>query len=124
MATEKCRVDIWLWAVRIFKSRSKATDACKSGKVKINGETVKASRMVQEGEVVLVRKGAVKYQYRVKQLLSKRVGAKLATDFMEDITPAEELASIEANNAFRSAFRERGSGRPTKKERRDIDSWK
>ena len=124
MAVSKCRVDSWLWAVRIFKSRSKATDACKSGKVKINGEAVKASRLILENEVVLVRKGAVKYQFRVKQLLSKRVGAKLVPDYMEDITPPEELANMDANNAFPSAFRERGSGRPTKKERRDIESWK
>lgn len=123
---EKVRIDKWLWSVRIFKSRSMATDACKSGKVKVNGVSVKASYLIQKEEKIEVRKNGFDLQYKVIDLIQKRVGAPLAQACYEDLTPAEEL------NKYQSWFvgkaspeqRERGAGRPTKKERRLIDGFK
>ena len=119
--TEKHRIDKWLWAVRLFKTRSLASEACKSGKVKIEGKSVKPSHTVKLSEEITVRKGAETRIVRVKDLLERRVDAATAALYYEDITPPEE------NPAYPSAFhtpvfkRERGAGRPTKKERREID---
>ena len=123
---EKVRIDKWLWSVRIFKSRTLATDACKAGKVKISGTPVKPSYLVQREEVVEVRKNGFDLVFRVKDLIQKRVGAPIAVACYEDLTPAEEL------HKFRDWFigkasaemRGRGTGRPTKKERREIDQFK
>lgn len=125
---EKVRVDKWLWSVRVFKSRTLATDACKAGKVRIKGEAVKPSYMLSEGEVVLVKKDGFSLQFKSLQLIEKRVGAAIAQTCYEDITPAEEKNKYEAwfNNAGMPTIekREKGTGRPTKKERREIDSFK
>lgn len=126
---EKVRVDKWLWSVRVFKSRTLATDACKAGKVRIKGEAVKPSYMLSEGEVVLVKKDGFNLQFKSVQLIEKRVGAAIAQTCYEDITPAEERTKYEAwfNNAGGMPTiekREKGAGRPTKKERREIDSFK
>ena len=115
------RIDKWLWAVRIYKTRSIATEACAGGKVKIDGNTVKASRMVRKGDIIQVRKRVIKYEYKVLKIAEKRMGAKLVPDFLEDITPEEELDKLESTPKQPIQTREKGQGRPTKKERRVMD---
>ncbi len=123
---EKVRVDKWLWSVRIFKSRTIATDACKSGKVKIEGVVVKPSQLIQRDEVLEVRKNGFNFTYKVVDLIQKRVGAPIAQACYEDLTPEEELNKY--NNWFvgkgASEKREKGAGRPTKRERREIERFK
>lgn len=123
----KVRVDKWLWSVRIFKTRTLAIDACKSGKVKINDEPVKPSAQVGVEDVVVVRKEGFNFQYRVVQLIEKRVGAPIAVTCYEDMTPEAERNKYKAwflNGSPTGEQRERGTGRPTKRERRDIDAFK
>ena len=115
------RIDKWLWAVRIYKTRSIATQACAGGKVKIDGNTVKASRMVRKGDIIQVRKRVIKYDYKVLKIAEKRMGAKLVRDFMEDLTPDEELEKLKTSKSLPHQTREKGQGRPTKKERRIMD---
>ena len=114
------RIDKYLWAVRVFKTRSLATDACRKGKVIIDEVQVKPSRAVKEGDVIHVKRNPLVYSYRVKKLLGKRLSAKLVVDYVENITPEEELKKLEVRDTF-FIKRDRGSGRPTKKERRIID---
>lgn len=123
---EKVRVDKWLWSVRIFKSRSMATDACKSGKVKIDEQNIKPSYMLKQGEVLHVRKNGFDLTFLVKELLSKRVSAVLAAPCYEDQTPADELNKYKDWFVGKAASerRERGAGRPTKRERREIEDYK
>lgn len=125
---DKVRIDKWLWSVRIFKSRTLATDACKSGKVKIKGDAVKPSYLLGEGELVQVKKEGFNLLFRCIQLIEKRVGAPIALACYEDVTPMEEKTKYEAwfNNTGVPIVekRERGMGRPTKKERRVIDQFK
>jgi len=118
------RIDKWLWAVRIFKTRALANKACAGGKVKIDSIAVKASRKIQIGNIVQVRKGVVKYMYKVCQISEKRIGAKLVPDFLEDITPEEELAKLKTSQKQPIQTREKGQGRPTKRERRMMDKLK
>ena len=115
------RLDKYLWAIRVYKTRTEAADACRSGKVSVNGTESKASRDIKAGDVVSVRKGSVHFQYRVILPVGNRVGAKLVPEFAEDITPQEELDKL--NAPFETIYirRDRGTGRPTKKERRDLD---
>ncbi len=115
------RIDKWLWVVRIYKTRSIATKACAGGKVKIDGNTVKASRMVRKGDIIQVRKRVIKYEYKVLKIAEKRMGAKLVPDFLEDMTPEEELAKLQSAQKQPIQTREKGQGRPTKKERRVMD---
>ena len=115
------RIDKWLWVMRIYKTRSIATKACAGGKVKIDGNTVKASRMVRKGDIIQVRKRVIKYEYKVLKIAEKRMGAKLVPDFLEDITPEEELDKLESAHKQPLQTREKGQGRPTKKERRVMD---
>jgi len=121
---EEVRIDKWLWSVRIYKTRNLAIDACKAGKVKIDGNAVKPSRIVKEGDVISVSLGPLNKTIRVKQLLHNRISAKLVIDFLEDLTPAEEYERIEFMKEFNAERRERGIGRPTKKDRREIDRLK
>jgi ribosome-associated heat shock protein Hsp15 len=124
---DKVRLDKWLWSVRIFKSRTLATDACKGGKVKIGGESLKPSYLVTVGEVVMVKKEGFNFEYRVLGLIEKRVGAAIAVTCYEDVTPEAERNKYTAwfQNAHKTTeIRERGTGRPTKKERRVIDQFK
>ena len=115
------RIDKWLWAVRLFKTRTVAAEACKGGKVSIGGQAVKPSRDVQVGEVINARANDVNRTVRVAGLTEKRVGPKLVAEFLEDMTPAEEyLRALQVRTAP-IAVRARGSGRPTKKERRKLD---
>ena len=115
------RIDKWLWAVRIFKTRAMATEACAGGKVKINDTAVKASRKIQAGDVIQVRKGVVKHLYCVLKIAEKRMGAKLVPNFLDDITPEEELAKLKSSQKQSIQIREKGQGRPTKRERRMMD---
>lgn len=113
--------------MRIFKSRTLASDACKAGKVRVDGEPVKPSYMVSEGEVVSVKKEGFTFQFRVVQLIEKRVGAPVAVTCYEDITPIEEKNKYNdwfLNGTPANEKRERGTGRPTKKERREIEEFK
>jgi ribosome-associated heat shock protein Hsp15 len=120
---EHVRIDKWLWAVRIFKTRSQATEACKKGRVTIGDLPVKASREVHPGEVVKVRKPPFTRSFKVLGLAEKRMGAKLAGDFVEDVTPPEEFEILEMQKQMNWSQRERGAGRPTKKERRKLDDF-
>lgn len=127
MNPAKVRVDKWLWSVRIFKSRTLATDACKGGKVKMNGVNAKPSSMIQKGDVLLIRKNGFDFQFKVIELIEKRVAAPIAQTCYENITPQEEMNKYqEWFSAGKAAAekRDRGTGRPTKKERRDIDDFK
>ncbi len=119
---DQVRVDKWLWAVRVFKTRSIATDAVRKGRVMIDDLPVKPSRVLKVGDVVQVRKSPITYRYRVLKLAEKRMGAKLVDDYMEDITPQAELEVLEVQKNMGWFQRERGTGRPTKKERRDLDN--
>ena len=118
------RIDKWLWEVRIFKTRALARKACAGGKVKINGTAVKASRNIVQNDIVQVRKGVVKYLYKVRKNAEKRMGAKLVPEFLEDITPQEELAKLKTAQKQPIQTREKGQGRPTKRERRMMDKLK
>lgn len=123
----KVRVDKWLWSVRIFKSRTVATEACKGGKVKLNGANMKPSALVQQGDVLTIRKNGFDFRFKVLELIEKRVAAPIAQKCYENITPLEEMNKYqEWFTAGKAAAekRDRGTGRPTKKERRDIDEFK
>jgi ribosome-associated heat shock protein Hsp15 len=123
----KVRVDKWLWSVRIFKSRTLATDACREGKVKVAGANVKPSQLVGENEVIFVKKEGFNFSYRVITPIDKRVGAPIAATAFEDVTPEEEktkYTSWFSNLTGRAEIRERGTGRPTKRDRREIDGFK
>ncbi|MDA3834555.1 MAG: S4 domain-containing protein [Spirochaetales bacterium] len=117
------RIDKYLWAVRIFKTRALAAEACKKGKVMILDMSVKPARTVKPGEVIKVKKMPVVYQYKVLEPLQKRVGAKLVELYLKDITPQEELDKLTMQDDF-VIQRERGTGRPTKKDRRTLDKLK
>lgn len=120
---EEVRIDKWLWAVRIFKTRSQSTEACRKGHVSIGNLPVKPSRNLHVGEIVKVRKSPVVRSFRVIALAEKRMSAKLIDDFLEDVTPPEELEIQEMQKNMRWITRERGSGRPTKKDRRELDDF-
>ena len=119
----EARIDKWLWAARIFKTRSLAADACKSGRVTLNGAQVKPSRTVKEGDEVGVKKSTVTYTFRVKQAIEKRVGAKLLPDILEDITTPEQYEILEMQRISGFVGRAKGTGRPTKKDRRALDDF-
>lgn len=122
----KVRLDKWLWSVRLYKSRSMAIDACKSGKVKVNEFNAKPSTLICRGDKIQLKKNGFNLEYRVIDLLEKRVSAVLAAPCVEDLTPAEELNKYKAWYIGKSGteFRDKGEGRPTKKERREIDDFK
>ena len=117
------RVDKYLWAMRIYKTRSIATDACKCGRVKMNGVEVKPSRMFHVGDIFTVRKGPITYTYRILQLWGNRLGAKMVPEYLQDITPKEQLELLELARYAAQSGRDRGTGRPTKKDRRDIEHF-
>ena len=121
---DQVRIDKWLWAVRVYKTRSVATEACKKGHVSIDDLVVKPSRILKVGDIVKVRKSPVIYSYKVLQLAEKRMGAKLVSDFMEDVTPPENLEILDVQRSMSWFRRDRGTGRPTKKERRDLDDFR
>jgi ribosome-associated heat shock protein Hsp15 len=123
----KVRIDKWLWSIRIFKSRTLATDACKAGKVRVGEVPVKPSFLITIGDVVTVKKDGFNFEFKALQLIEKRVGSPIALTCYADITPAEERNKYNAwflNGTPSNEKREKGSGRPTKKERREIDTFK
>lgn len=115
------RIDKWLWTVRIFRTRSLATDACRAGSVTVNSQPVKPSRDVRAGEVVIVRQGLIHRTLKVRAVPPARVGAKLVATYCEDQTPPAEFAKARAQRVQQFLARARGSGRPTKRDRRLID---
>ncbi len=119
----EARVDKWLWAARLFKTRTLAAAACKKGQVTLRGAQLKPSRTVKEGDVVEVRKPPVTYSFRVKQAIEKRVGAKLLPDVLENVTPPEQYELLEMNRISGFVYRARGTGRPTKKDRRSLEEF-
>lgn len=120
---EAVRIDKYLWSIRVFKTRSDAAEACRSGKVSVNGTVVKSSREIKKGDTVQVRKGAVHYRYLVVEPVDKRQGAKLVEQYATDVTPQTELDKLVAPVETIFLKRDRGAGRPTKKERRQIDRF-
>ena len=124
---QKVRVDKWLWAVRIFKSRTIASNACKNNKVSVDGQTLKPSNTIVRGMTLDVKKEGYNMVYKVVDLLEKRVSAKLAEPCYENLTSDEELSKFKEwymHNKANAEFREKGEGRPTKKDRRNIDQFK
>lgn len=121
---EEVRIDKWMWATRIFKTRTIAVEACKKGRIMIQNVTVKPSRMIRVGEVVQVRKPPVVYSFKVLALTDKRMGAKLVPDFMENVTTSDQYAILELQKISGFVDRAKGAGRPTKKDRRDLDDFK
>jgi ribosome-associated heat shock protein Hsp15 len=117
------RIDKWLWAARIFKTRSIAADACKNGRVTINGVNVKPSHMVKAGETVAVRKPPVTYSFRILKTIEQRVGAKLLPEIYENVTTPDQYELLEMNRISGFVNRARGTGRPTKKDRRQMDAF-
>lgn len=117
------RIDKWLWAVRLFKTRTLAVEACKKGRVFIQGVTVKPSRMVKREDIIQIKRPPITYSFKVLDLSEKRMGAKLVPDFMKDVTPESEYAILELSKVGGFIDRGRGLGRPTKKERRDLDEF-
>lgn len=118
------RIDKFLWSVRIYKTRSIASDECRKGRIIINDIQVKPSRTVLKNEIITVRKPPVIYSYRVVEPIEKRVSAKLVGQFVEDLTPEEEKVKLNIRQATGVIYRDKGTGRPTKKERRQIDRIK
>lgn len=124
MEENKVRIDKWLWAVRIFKTRSLAAEECDKGHVRIGDFNVKASREVRVGDEIKVRIPPIERHYLVKQVTSKRMSAQLSVDFVQDVTPQEKLDLMNTAKAYGFEQRDRGVGRPTKKDRRMIDRFK
>ncbi|MDL2256795.1 RNA-binding S4 domain-containing protein [Bacteroidales bacterium OttesenSCG-928-I14] len=117
------RIDKWLWAVRIFKTRTIAVDACKKNRVSVNGSLVKPARMLKVGDIIDVRKPPIIYTFKVLDLTANRVGAKLVPNFMENITAPEQYEILELQKISGFIDRAKGTGRPTKKDRRDLDDF-
>ncbi len=120
---DTARIDKWLWAARIFKTRSIAADACKNNRVTINGTSVKPSHMVKAGETVSVKKPPVIYSFRILQCIEQRVGAKLIPNIYENVTDPKQYEILEMSRISGFVDRARGTGRPTKKERRSLDAF-
>lgn len=120
---KEVRIDKWLWAVRIFKTRTIAADACKKNRVSIGGVYVKPSRMIKVGDVVDVKRPPVTYSFEVVDVTEKRVGAKLVPTLMKNVTPPEALEILEMEKLAGNLNRARGLGRPTKKDRRDLEAF-
>ncbi len=117
------RIDKYLWCIRVFKTRSLATNACKKGHVKIDNSNIKPSKEIFGNELLLVRKNQINYQIKVLDLPKSRVGAKLVDLYRKDITPKEEFEKTELLKYAKDYYRKKGTGRPTKKDRRDIDNY-
>ena len=122
MAAE-ARIDKWLWAARIFKTRSIAADACKNGRVTKNGVNIKSSHIVKVGETISVRKSPITYSFKILDAIEQRVGAKLIPGVYENVTPKEQYELLEMSRISGFVDRARGTGRPTKKERRSLDAF-
>jgi len=121
--SSEVRLDKWLWSVRLFKSRSLATEACHGGRVKVNGHAAKPARAVRVGDLITAATGDLTRTVKVTALLESRVGAKLLPQYLEDLTPPEEYAKLREKVFAPVGLRPRGAGRPTKRDRRIIDSF-
>lgn len=119
----QARIDKWLWAVRIYKTRSIAAEACKKGHIMVRDKAVKPSFLVRVGDIVQVKKSPITYSFKVLQCAENRVGAKLVPELMENVTPAEQYKALEMSRISGFVDRARGTGRPTKKERRSMDTF-
>ena len=119
----EARIDKWMWAVRIFKTRTIAAEACKKGRVTINGSQVKAARMIKPNDVIQVKKPPIIYSFKVLQAIEKRVGAKLVPEVMENVTTPDQYELLEMSKVSGFVDRARGTGRPTKKERRSLEDF-
>ena len=119
----EARIDKWMWAVRIFKTRTIAAEACKKGRISINGALAKAARTVKPGDVIQVRKPPVTYSFKVLQPIEKRVGAKLVAEMMENVTTPEQYELLEMSRVSGFVNRAKGTGRPTKKDRRSLEEF-
>ena len=120
---EIARIDKWLWAARVFKTRSVAADACKNGRIIINGVSVKPSHIIKTGEMIHVRKPPVTYSYKVLKCIEQRVGAKSLPEIYENVTDTKQYELLEMSRISGFVDRARGTGRPTKKERRALDAF-
>ena len=118
---QEVRIDKYLWAIRVYKTRSEAAEACKSNRVTINGAVVKSSKVIKSNDIITVRKGAIRYEYLVIAPIDKRQGAQLVANYATNITPQTELDKLNAPNEVIFLKRDRGAGRPTKMERRSIE---
>ena len=116
----KIRADKFLWCVRLFKTRVLSNEACSKSKVKINNNTIKSSYIIKVGDVITIKKKLINITIKVKDILDKRVSAKLVENYIEDMTPESEIIKLKASLKMPHNYREKGSGRPTKKERRDM----
>lgn len=123
MASE-VRIDKWLWAARIFKTRGIAAEACKKGRISIAGNHLKASRTIKVGDVIEVRKPPIIWSFRVLQAIDHRVGAKLVSEVMANVTPPDQLEILEMSKLSGFMDRAKGMGRPTKKDKRELDDFK
>lgn len=119
----EARIDKWLWAARIFKTRSIASEACKKGRISINGIQVKPARTIKPGEVIQVKKPPVTYSFKVLQAIEKRIGAKLVPEVVENVTTPDQYELLEMSKISGFVGRARGTGRPTKKDRRSMDEF-
>ena len=117
------RLDKFVWAVRLFKTRTLAANECKKNHVLINGEAAKPSKTVKMNDVITIKKSGVQFKYKVLAELEKRVGAKLVADYMKEVTSPEELEKFKTIQLAQKVYRQNGMGRPTKKDRRDIDEF-
>lgn len=120
---DEARIDKWLWAARIFKTRSIAADACKNGRVTKGGQNMKPSHMVKAGDVVSVKKPPITYSFKILRPIEQRVGAKLLADIYENVTDPKQYELLEMSRISGFVDRARGTGRPTKKERRALDAF-
>lgn len=123
MASETARIDKWLWASRIFKTRSIAADACKNGRVTKGGINVKPSHVIKIGDVISVKKPPITYSFKVLQCIENRIGAKLVPQIYENVTDPKQYELLEMSRISGFVDRARGTGRPTKKERRSLDAF-
>ncbi len=119
----EARIDKWMWAARIFKTRTIAAEACKKGRVSVNGAQAKPAHMVKPGDVIKVKKSPITYSFKVLQAIEKRVGAKLVPEIMENVTTPDQYELLEMSKISGFIDRARGTGRPTKKDRRDLDDF-
>ena len=117
------RIDKWMWATRLFKTRTIAAEACKKNRVSVGGLSVKPSRMIRVGDILQIRKPPMTFSFKVLELTENRIGAKLVSHFLENITPPEQYELLEMNRISGFVDRVRGLGRPTKKERRDLEQF-
>ena len=119
----EARIDKWMWAVRIFKTRTIAAEACKKGRISINGALAKAARTIKPGDVIQVRKPPVTYSFKVLQTIEKRVGAKLVPEMRQNITTPDQYELLEMSKVSGFINRAKGTGRPTKKDRRELEDF-